>query len=299
MKTFQTTLIITSFLFIFFSCKNEKEELKKTKIETTSPTGKNLNISILLDLSDRISPEKYPNSTMEFYQRDIGYINSIAETFTNHIKTKKIMQVNDRIQLYFEPEPLNPEINSISNKLKFSFTKENISKENLEKITERYLSETHKIYELAIKDKNYIGSDTWKFFKNNINDYCINNGFRNILVVLTDGYMYHADSKIKESNKTTYITPETIRNNLLINSNWAHIMKEKEIGFLKANDDLSDIEVLVLGINPDNKNPYEEDVIKTYWINWLTEMKVKKFEVKKAELPSNMDKVIKRFILNN
>lgn len=298
MKILQITSIIVTSLLLF-SCKSEKEELKEHKTETPNYMENNLNISILLDLSDRISPEKYPNSAMEFYQRDIGYINSIAETFTNHIKTKKIIQVNDRIQLYFEPEPLNPEINSISNKLKFFFTKENISKESLKKITETYLSETHKIYELAIKDKNYIGSDTWKFFKNNVNDYCINDGYRNILVILTDGYMYHVDTKIKESNKTTFITPETIRNSQLVNSNWSQVMKEKEIGFIKANNDLSNLEVLVLGINPDVKNPYEEDVIKAYWINWLTEMKVKKFDVKKADLPSNMDKVIKGFILKN
>ena len=67
-------------------------------------------------------------------------------------------------------------------------------------------------------------------------------------------------------------------------------------GFIKANEDLSNLEVLVLGINPDSKNPYEEDVIKAYWGKWLQEMKVKRFEIRGAELPSNMEKVIKDFI---
>ena len=32
----------------------------------------NLNISVLLDLSDRIDTIKYSNPSMEFYQRDLG-----------------------------------------------------------------------------------------------------------------------------------------------------------------------------------------------------------------------------------
>jgi len=45
------------------------------------------------------------------------------------------------------------------------------------------------------------------------------------------------------------------------------------------------------------KTPYEEDVIRAYWSKWLKEMKVKDFEIKQADLPSNMDKIIREFIL--
>jgi hypothetical protein len=55
--------------------------------------------------------------------------------------------------------------------------------------------------------------------------------------------------------------------------------------------------VLVLGINPNRNNPYEEKVIKAYWTKWFTEMKIKHFEIKNADLPSNTDKIIKDFIL--
>ena len=39
----------------------------------------NLNISVLLDLSDRIDTIKYSNPSMEFYQRDLGYLKSVAK----------------------------------------------------------------------------------------------------------------------------------------------------------------------------------------------------------------------------
>ena len=60
----------------------------------------NLNISVLLDLSDRIDTIKYSNPSMEFYQRDLGYLKSVAKTFTSSMLTKRVMQLNDKIQLY-------------------------------------------------------------------------------------------------------------------------------------------------------------------------------------------------------
>lgn len=64
-----------------------------------------------------------------------------------------------------------------------------------------------------------------------------------------------------------------------------------------ANDDLSDLEILVLGINPNNKNRYEEDVIIKYWTDWFTQMKVKKYDIKTAQLLSDLDQIIKNLIL--
>lgn len=302
MKTNYIKIALLLFLSILlFSCKKEdsKESLKEEQGEQViDKSFNNYNISILLDLSDRISPKKYPNSAMEFYQRDLGYINSIAEAFTNHIKGKKVRQMNDQIQIYFNPEPKNQEINAISNKLKFKFDKDNSSKNNISLVNSTYKNETAKIYDLAIKDNNYVGSDIWKFFANNVNDYCIENKHRNILIILTDGYVFYKDTKIKEGNLTSYLLPEMIRSNKLNQADWNEKIKQQKLGFLVANENLSNLEILVLGINPDTKNPYEGKVIKEYWSNWFTKMKVKRFEIKETSLPSNMDNVIKDFIKN-
>ena len=163
-------------------------------------------------------------------------------------------------------------------------------------INSTYVLETSKIYSLALNDRKYIGSDIWNFFQNNINDYCIEDNHRNILVILTDGYIYYKDSNFKEDNRSTYLTPELIRSYNLNNKNWKEIMEAKKMGYLKANDDLTNLEILVLGINPNIKNPYEGKVIKEFWSNWFKEMNVKRFEIKETALPSNMDKVIKDFI---
>jgi hypothetical protein len=302
MRTISIKFLLSFFLAILlFSCKKEgaNSNLKEEKVQpATDKSYKNYNISILLDLSDRISPKKYPNIAMEFFQRDLGYINSISEAFTDHIKDKRIRQMNDKIEIYFNPEPQNKQINSISKKLKFEFDKDNASKENINLVNTTYKSETAKIYDLAISDNNYVGSDIWKFFANNVNDYCIQDKHRNILIILTDGYVFHKDTKIKEGNLTSYLLPEVIRSNALNKVDWKDKIKQNNFGFIPANEDLSNLEILVLGINPDIKNPYEGKVIKEYWTNWFIKMKVKRFEIKETGLPSNMDKVIKDFIKN-
>lgn len=288
-------LLIT---IITFSCSCKREEDEKETGKAPKNTSNNINISILLDLSDRISPQKYPNPTMEYYLRDVGYINSISEAFTDHLRSKTIRQIDDKMQMFFEPSPLNSEINILSKNLKIDVNGKNIKKESITNIKKIYSEDPLKIYQLAIHDDKYVGSDTWRFFKGKVNDYCIEDGYRNILVVLTDGYIFYEDTKMKEGNLTTYITPKIISENNLNTSNWLERMTNQKLGFIKANNDLSNLEILVLGVNPNSKNSYEEDVIKTYWSQWFEAMKVKRYVIKNADLPSNMDKIIKDFILN-
>lgn len=298
MKNILTVIAISLLLVSTVSCKKDSEEKEEKETLAKSPVSENYNISILLDLSDRISLQKNPNPTMEYYQRDLGYIKSVSEAFTQHLKSKRIRQIDDKMQLFFNPEPLDPAINTIAKDLRITIDKNNASKKLLNSINSDYASKTSKIYESAIKDNKYVGSDIWSFFDNKVKDQCIENKYRNILVILTDGYMFYESTVMKEGNRTTYITPELIRKNGLNTKDWDKKLQDQDFGFIKANDDLSNLEVLVIGINPNKNNPYEEKVIREYWIKWFTEMKISHFEIKNADLPSNMENIIKDFILN-
>ncbi|MCD0464923.1 hypothetical protein [Flavobacterium sp. ENC] len=298
MKNVLKTLAVSLLFVSAFSCKPDGDKDEKETV-TKKPVAENYNISILLDLSDRISLQKNPNPTMEYYQRDLGYIKSVSEAFTQHLKSKRIRQINDKMQLFFNPEPKDPEINSISQKLKIVIDKNNASKDLLNSIDSNYAAQTSKIYESALKDNNFVGSDIWSFFDTKVKDQCIETGDRNILVILTDGYMYFDSTIMKEANRTTFITPDFIRKNGLNTKDWEQKFQKEDYGFIKAGDDLSNLEVLVLGINPGKTNPYEEKVIKAYWTKWFSEMKVKHFEIKSAGLPSDMEKIIRDFIVEN
>lgn len=251
----------------------------------------NLNISFLLDLSDRIDPKKNPG----IYQRDLQYIKSVQKAFTNHVKGKKMLLLKDQMQVFFNPLPNIPNIDQLSDQLKVSFSPQTSKKDflNIEKV---YTDNSAKIYQSAIKDRNYVGSDIWRFFKNNVREYCIKPQHRNILVILTDGYMYYKDTKIEEAGKSSYITPQFLNLKKLTTASYQSIMKQKNLGFIAFPYNLKDLEIVVLGINPSAKNPYEEDVIKQYWADWFKTMKVKKFELRITDLPSSLETVINNFI---
>lgn len=259
----------------------------------------NINVSILIDLSDRIDPTVHPNPTMEYYQRDMEYIKAIEKGFLNHIKSKRIITYDDQMQVFFNPEPSDPKMNELTKELKVSFNKDT-PKSYFNSVDKKYSELPSSIYQSAIKDGKYIGSDIWEFFKNKVKDYCIKDDRRNILFILTDGYMYHEntrfDEKKENSYKTSYLTTKLIKANNLTTSGFKETIEKNGYGFVKANEDLKNLEVIVLGINPEKGNPFEEAVIKEYWKNWFKEMKIKNYQIKSADLPSNLEPVILKAI---
>lgn len=275
--------------------KANPQQSSESKIDIRS----NLNISILIDLSDRIDPLKYPNTTMEYYQRDTGYIASIVKAFNSHVLNKKLILINDRIQTFIDPLPQNPSIVKNLDALRVELNKDNVTKEVLRSLPANYTANSFRLYEEAIRDKNYIGSDTWRFFKSSIKDYCIKQDYHNVLVVLTDGYIYHENSIRKEGNRTTNIGKSTFTQLGLTSAQWQSKMDDNDIGFIPATTDLTGLKVIVLGLNPSPDNPYEEDVLKAFWGKWLTEMGVTDFLIKPADLPGNLDESIQKFILSN
>src|SRR5690606_18486636 len=132
-------------------------------------------------------------------------------------------------------------------------------------------------------------------------DYSISSCHRNILVILTDGYMYYDKTQMKEGNRTSFLTPKSLAQLNLKKSNWKEEMETRDLGFIPAAQDLDNLEVLVIGIQSLNDdNPYTQDIIEAYWSKWLLEMGIpeNKFKIKNAVLASNMDKVISDFIKN-
>lgn len=256
--------------------------------------AQNLNISFLLDLSDRIDPKRNPG----LYQRDLQYIKSVEKVFVDHVMKKKMLLLKDQMQVFFNPIPKITNIDQLSQKLKVDFNPKT-SKKDFQNIDRVYTDNPAKIYQYAIKDGNYVGSDIWRFFKNNVQQYCIKPQHRNILVILTDGYMYHKNSKIEIKGKSSYITPEFLSLKKLNTANYQSIMKKNNLGFISFPYNLKDLEIIVLGINPSVKNPYEEDVIKQYWTDWFKAMKVKKFDLRTTDLASSLEPVINDFIQGN
>lgn len=299
--------IFLIYVLFFGSClsdKNNQTTEEPPKNQVVKNTGEceghlmkrkdgNLNISILLDLSDRID---LPGQQA----KDSAYILSLAKVFNGHVQAKKLGLLYDKMEVFFDPTPLDVKINELAGQLKINYSKGVSKKEWLPKTIERYGTVPSQIYELGRNQSKkgvYPGSDTWGFFKKHVKDYCIDVCRRNVLVILTDGYLYHETNLRKNGNQTSYLTPQLLVQLKLNKHNWKEIMENQNLGFIPATNGLQDLEVLVIGIQSQNsRHPYAQEIIETYWQEWLSAMEVKRYKIKSADLPSHVEKVIADFI---
>lgn len=284
-------------IVLLFSCSEGNNEKKVEKVDSKV---KNLNVSILLDLSDRIDTVLYANETMHFYKRDLGYIRSIARSFSSHLKTKRAFFIQDDIRVFIDPEPKSKKVNDVLQSLSFEFKRDTDGIiEKLDSLENNYVELSSHLYNQALEDNVYPGSDIWNFFKKKVSDFCIKEDKDNVVIIITDGYMFHEDSKYDESNRSSYLTSKNINAKGLNVSTYKDIIEEKDFGFIATREDLKDLRVLVLGVNPSSSysNPYEGDVIETYWENWLHEMGVQDAKIAEAYLPSEAEMIINNFLL--
>lgn len=301
-KLLKYSLIIL-IMFSFPGCKmDEKKVIEKSKVSAElidsdalggcppfilKKKDENLNISILLDLSDRIKTDGQK-------EKDSAYISIIANTFLKHLSKKPSIMLEDKLELFFHPTWPEKNISTISEKLKIHFTS-GVAPLLLSQTTRNYNDLPAKLYDFAKSTGKFPGADIWGFFKYNIKDYCMDDCHRNILIVLTDGFMYFDKSKSQIENKTSYLTPKTIEGLGLSKGDYKKKVNDGDYGFIANRNDLDDLEVLVIGI-PDYSP--ERDIVEMYWSKWFTEMGVKKFKITNADIPSNVEKIINAFILN-
>ncbi len=299
-KKINTILGISFIAFCLLQCKkNETNELRN--IETAPPSNKErqLNVTFLLDLSDRIEPTKYPASP-EHYQRDEAIVKDFVEIFKNDMDKKGGYRARGKMKIIFSPQPQDNNINKIASELNIDLSsmKPAEKKAVFNTLEDKFSGNLSKIYDLTLSQKNYIGSDIWRFFKNDVKDFAITDSpdYRNILVIITDGYVFHKDSKIQEKNRSSFIIPQSLTQNGFRNSDWKQKFEEGDYGFISTRNDLNNLEVLVLEVNPEKNHLNDEDVIKAYLSKWFEEMGIKKYEIYNSELPVNTKTRIEKFI---
>lgn len=296
-------LILSTFAICLSSCKNESDsqEAQGENIEI----DKQLNITILLDLSDRIEPTKYPNSP-EHFERDIEVINYFTELFKKDMEKKGAFRARGKMKVIFSPTPpYGSEINDIAEKLSIDLSNTTNTKEKktiFDSVSLNFKENLSKIYTKTIETKQYLGSDTWRFFKNDVTDLCIekDENYRNILVLVTDGYIFHVDSKGKNGKRTQFLSQEYIFQERLNLIGESSIVKERikkyDYGYSVSRSDLENLEIIALEISPSPKRKNDEDVIKEYLSKWFTEMNVKNYKIYNSDLPQYTKSKIDQFI---
>ncbi len=290
------------------SKEQEHEESEKRTAAAINTIDRQLNINILWDLSDRIDPVKSP-AFPQHYQRDIEAIKTITTFFKKDMEKRGAFKAKGKIKVFFTPTPENERINTIAKNLSCdlsSFTGDGANKRKKEiydSIESRFTGNANEIYQLTISSnkgkKLWVGSDIWRFFKNDVKDYCQDpsGNYRNILVILTDGYIFHKDSKDKQGNRTTYILPELLRP-FRNNPNWQAMFANGNYGLISTRKDLQNLDVLVLEITPSKEYKNDEDILKAYLGKWFEEMGIQKmnYACYNTDLPEYTKKKIEAFL---
>ncbi len=273
-----SSIVLLSLLstLLFGNCGGKIDEKKGGDVEggvggISTDSIPPLNISVYLDLSDRLTRNETP-SQME---RDTAIINHLVDIFIDDcIKNGKIINSKNHFQVFFYPAPKNSNIAQLARGLNVDLSKTDIRQKKTELIEMkgRFQANLSQIYTDALNEGRWVGSDIWGFFSNKeVDKLCIRNGFRNILIILTDGYLFHEENKIKDGDQYSYILPQTLQN-----PNASLIVKRKG---------LANIEILMLEVNP--YTPKQRDGLISTLETWLQNMEVGKFVVSETTLPVN------------
>ncbi len=299
MKRSYITMGLLSFLL--FSCQSENENQGKSSgITSEKKPGKQLNISILWDLSDRIDPGKH-KELPSHSERDIAILKYFADYFKADMDKKGAYFSKGKLKVFFSPNPTDRNINALASQLAVDLSAKDIKEKKLvyDNISSTFQQTGQKIAETSIQTSNWQGADIYRFFKNNVVDYCVtkDSNYKNILVVITDGYVYDKNSIGKKGNRSEYILPSLFSSlGLRDNQNLQSVFKAKNCGLIATRDDLDKLEILVLEVNSEENHKNDEDIIKLYLQKWFTDMKVKHFEIYNTDLPENVEKHIADFM---
>ncbi len=260
------------------------------------------NISILLDLSDRIAEQPEKPSQKE---RDLAIVSSVVEVFKQRMKQRGAYLAKDKLRVVFSPAPNDPNVNNIARALSVDLDgMDNASKKKVfDNIESDFHGSLSEIYDLTLKNSEWLGSDIWRFFKYDV-DLCLETdpSYKNILVIVTDGYLYHQQSAgVRDPDhpkQTAYITPNFLkREGFWNNPNWRQKFEQEAYGLIAHDRQFEDLSVLVLEVNPSPNHKDDQDIIRKYLVKWFGEMGITSpsLAIYDTDLPVNTKRRVEMF----
>ncbi|MDE5785915.1 MAG: hypothetical protein K2H98_05215 [Duncaniella sp.] len=264
------------------SC-NRTDEKTNDSVEVVPPVIDKqdlpINLSVFIDLSDRIVR---PNPSQ--VKLDTAIVNQLIDFFIkNSYQGGKLPTCKNKFNVFFYPAPTDASVSTLAKGLNIdlSVLQGAQKKKRLAEMKETFDTNLAQIYSLAIKANKFIGCDIWGFFTDKkVDNLCMSPGYRNILVIITDGYLYHIQNKKQDGNAYSYLNPQ----NLMLPGT----------SLIIGRDGLEDLEVLMLEVNPSQISQLHtmEDIIET----WMKGMGVEHYMVAGTDLPSNTAKYISNFL---
>ena len=313
-------------IIIFNGCVSQKAD--DTKYETI-----HYNVVIAPDLSNRVDPKLHNKPVSDTEILDV-ILDDIPLILNNN--GRKTHQ-QDKFRVDFINKKLinTYEVNTAGLSIDFSKFGTNqeqrinyvkgIKQKSLLNDTETFKHEFTRVEDLA-KSETY-GADIWSYFNDQIDGNVVDlkqdvisfnnanytNKYRNILVLLTDGYI-EAGLEGKDAcqgNRCYYLSSQRIKEfrTAFLKSgekDMKNFFAKKEYGIVPVeNNSLKDLEVLVLELYDRSLSkggnatviPKDKEIIELFWHDWLTKSGVKKYELNfTASSKEQITQVIKRFL---
>lgn len=290
---------LVAFLFLLCACNNDTET-SSTAVNNAVEMPQQINLSILLDLSDRIDPQKNP-AKPEHFERDSALIDYLSDFFLEQMKARGTFMAKGKMRVIFSPNPSDPMINTAAGRLRVDLSQMDTKqkKEVFETLKGTVAENIKSIYSTSINQHVWPGADIWRFFKNDVKEIAVDpdTAYRNILVIFTDGYIYHQDSKDNVGNRYAYLLPDLLTKYKLRNNNaWSETIDKTDFGLIAKRADLEQLEVLVVEVTPSAGHMDDEDVIRKVWDKWLGEMKVKSWKIVNSDLPAVTKQKVNSFL---
>lgn len=278
-----TVIAIVALIPTCSSCGGGTGDQDSTVSVPTVPeagTKQPINLTVFIDLSDRIVKTR---DGLRQDEKDLAVLNTIASYVANKAQGK-IKHAKDRMKVLFYPAPLDSDINKRAQTLEVdfgSYTKKDMQKklQRAHDLAADFNKGLQVIYNNAIKQQNFTGSDIWGFFCSKVNDFCVKDGYRNVLVILTDGYIYDENHMIQQEGQANFIAKGTLA---------------KGITLMPTGQKVENLEVLVLEVNADPVGDYAK--INSTISEWLTGMGIKTFKIAETDLPANTKVLIENFL---
>lgn len=284
MKTiFIVVLGTLCFALLGYSCSSEGnpsgKDLNSDSISVV--IHKPLNLTVFIDLSDRI--EKNTNNVSSV-EKDLAIFKHLTARFKEKANKEKIVPCKDRMEVFFYPAPADSNIIQLSNTLEIDFAKTDFKdkKEILITFEKTWNSALARIYSQAKEDKKYTGADIYGFFGKKINTQCVLPNYRNVLIILSDGYPYNGEKPQKSDNhEYTYITSKKL-------------IEDPNAKLKHLSVDLSNLEILLLEVDEERQGDFY--TLQNIWTDWLNGMKVKRFQMAETDLPNQTRKALDAFL---
>jgi hypothetical protein len=245
-----------------------------------------LNLIIVPDLSGRINDTT--NNPGQI-QNDTALLNEVWHSFESVTRLK--MNSGDRLVVDVTGgNQARGQFRSIANDLVFDLSgfKDRSNKLYFTKTGSRFQNNIAELYRMAQKDPQ--GADYWSYFnhdlKRNIRPSTLFTDYRNILIILTDGYL---EAQTKQATGTALYTGTYQQR--------ADVFTKLKDGFTVADavstitpimdcsDHFGNLEVLILEVNarrhksPQEPNdpgtPRDFDILKKLWMDWLNKLEIK------------------------